>query len=44
MFKASENVKELKYLVMKVTNGSFICEEIKGTLHSGNASEHLVSL
>lgn len=44
MFKALENVKELKYLVMKVTNGSFICEGIKGTLNSGSAYEHLVSL
>lgn len=42
MFKAFESVKELKYLVMKVTNGSFICEEIKGTLNSGNASVHFL--
>ena len=41
MLKAYENVRELKYLVMKVTNGSFICEEIKGTLNSGNAYEYL---
>jgi len=41
MLKAYENVRELKYLVMKVTNGSFICEEIKGTLNSGNAYECL---
>jgi hypothetical protein len=44
MLKAFENVTELKYLVMTVTNGSFICEEIKGTLNSWNAYEHLVSL
>jgi len=44
MFKAFKNVKELKYLVMKVTNRSFICEEAKGTLNSGNAYEHLISL
>jgi len=44
LLKALENVTELKYLVIKLTNGSFICEEIKVTLNSGNAYEHLVSL
>lgn len=44
MLSAYKNVAELKYLVMKVISGSFICEEIKGTLNSGNSYEHLVSL
>jgi len=44
MLKAYENVRELKYLVMEVTNGGFICEEIKGTLNLWNAYEHLVSV
>ena len=29
MFKASENVKELKYLVMKVTNGSLFVRKLR---------------
>jgi hypothetical protein len=38
--RSSENVSQIKYLGMTVTNQNFIQEEIKRRLNSGNAYNH----